>query len=91
MDLGRALLSDKLRDQSIKIVGHTDAKGTVEDNDALSKRRAAAVVGYLVRNFTVARSLLSSRGTGERQLLESDSPEAEVNRRVEIRNVTRAR
>ena len=59
--LGRALSSDKLKDQAIEIVGHTDAKGTAEYNDALSQRRAAAVVGYIVRNFAVDGSLISSK------------------------------
>ena len=48
-----------------------------------SQRRAAAVVGYIVRNFTVDGSLISSKGMGERQLLDNDNPEAAVNRRVE--------
>ena len=89
--LGRALSSEKLKGHAIEIVGHTDAKGTLEYNDALSQRRAAAVVGYIVRNFTVDRSLISSRGMGERDLLDNDNPKAAVNRRVEIRNVTRTR
>ena len=79
-----------LKGQSVEIVGHTDAKGTVEYNDALSQRRAAAVVGYLIRKFTVDGSLISSKGMGERQLLDKGNPEGGVNRRVEIRNVTRA-
>ena len=86
--LGRALTNEKLKGHTIEIVGHTDAKGTVEYNDALSQRRAAAVVSYLVRNFAVDGSLLSSKGMGERQLLDKDNPRAAVNRRVEIRNVT---
>ena len=64
-----------------------------------SQRRAAAVVGSIVGNFTVDASLprrwwtgwSTSQGMGERQLLDNDNPEAAVNRRVEIRNVTRAR
>lgn len=87
--LGRALSSDKLNGQAIEIVGHTDAKGTLEYNDALSQRRAAAVVGYIVRNFAVNGALISSKGMGERQLLDKSDPQAAVNRRVEIRNVTR--
>ena len=87
--LGRALSNEKLKGHAIQIVGHTDARGTVEYNDALSQRRAAAVVGYIVRNFTVDNSLISSKGMGERQLLDKDNSEAAVNRRVEIRNVTR--
>ena len=86
--LGRALSSETLKGQAIEIVGHTDAKGTLEYNDALSQRRAAAVVTYIVRNFTLDPSLISSKGMGERQLLDKDSPAAGINRRVEIRNIT---
>ena len=87
--LGRALASEQLRGQSIEVVGHTDAQGSAEYNDALSQRRAAAVVGYIVRRFALDGSRISSRGMGERQLHDPGRPEAAVNRRVEIRNVTR--
>lgn len=87
--LGRALASEQLRGQSIEVVGHTDAKGSAEYNDALSQRRAAAVVGYIVRHFALDGSRIASRGMGERQLHDPGRPEAAVNRRVEIRNVTR--
>ena len=86
--LGRALSSEALKGQAIEIIGHTDAKGTLEYNDALSQRRAAAVVTYIVRNFTLDPALISSKGMGERQLLDRNNPEAGINRRVEIRNVT---
>ena len=86
--LGRALSSEELKGQAIEIVGHTDAKGTLEYNDALSQRRAATVVTYIVRNFMLDPALISSKGMGERQLLDKDNPEAAINRRVEIRNVT---
>ena len=85
----RRLSNEKLKGHAIEIVGHTDAKGTVEYNDALSQRRAAAVVSYIVRKFTVDDALISSKGMGERELLDKGNPEAGVNRRVEIRNVTR--
>ena len=88
--LGRALSSEELKSQAIEVVGHTDAKGTIEYNDALSQRRAAAVVTYIVRNFTLDPALISSKGMGERQLLDQDNAEAAINRRVEIRNVTQA-
>ncbi|MCY3877516.1 MAG: OmpA family protein [Rhodobacteraceae bacterium] len=86
--LGRALSNDALRGQVIEIIGHTDASGTLEYNDELSERRAGAVVEYLVQNFGVDPVLISSRGMGERQLLDSTNPESGINRRVEIRNVT---
>ena len=80
--LGRALSSEELKGQAIVIVGHTDARGTIEYNDALSQRRAAAVVSYIVGNFTLDPALISSKGMGERQLLDEDNPEAATNRRV---------
>lgn len=86
--LGRALSSDALRGQTIEIVGHTDAKGSLEYNDVLSQRRAAAVVGYITRKFALDGSRISSKGMGERQPIDGENPEAAVNRRVEIRNVT---
>ena len=86
--LGRALASAALKGQRIEILGHTDAKGTAEYNEALSQRRAAAVVSYIVRNFKLDGSLISSKGMGERQLLDKKNSESSVNRRVEIRNVT---
>ena len=86
--LGRALASEQLRYQAIEVVGHTDARGPADYNDALSERRAAAVVGYLVRHFGLDGSRIRSSGMGERELIDPDRPEAAVNRRVEIRNVT---
>ena len=89
--LGRALASPALRGQAIEIVGHTDARGTLAYNDALSARRAKAVVTYIVGNHALNAGLISWKGMGERQLLDRANPEAAINRRVEIRNVTPAR
>ncbi len=86
--LGRALTNKKLKNQSFDIIGHTDATGSHEYNDGLSRRRAATVVRFLMLNFALDRSLISSRGMGERQLIDETDPENEINRRVEIRNVT---
>lgn len=86
--LGRALSSEKLAGQTFEIVGHTDAKGSFEYNDDLSERRAAAVVSYLTTNFGLDRTRISSRGMGKRRLLDEANPFDELNRRVEIRNVS---
>ncbi|WP_295117473.1 OmpA family protein [uncultured Chitinophaga sp.] len=48
----------------VKIVGHTDADGNAAANLALSKKRAEAVKAYLVSNFQIDGSLLSTDGKG---------------------------
>lgn len=86
--LGRALADEEMKGQFVEIVGHTDARGSFEYNDNLSKRRAYAVARYVVENFGLDRMLISAEGMGKRQLLDEGDPEGEINRRVEIRNVT---
>ncbi|MCT4655197.1 MAG: OmpA family protein [Cohaesibacter sp.] len=86
--LGKALENESLKDQAIEIVGHTDAKGSFEYNDQLSLRRAESVVRYVVKNFNLNRSLISAKGMGERMLVNKSDGFSDVNRRVEIRNIT---
>jgi len=86
--LGRALSNDKLKGQTIEIVGHTDARGADAYNDDLSERRAEAVVRYVTEKFGLDPKLISARGMGKRKLLDVADPEGEANRRVEIRNIT---
>jgi outer membrane protein OmpA-like peptidoglycan-associated protein len=50
---------------SIRLVGHTDPKGSDEYNDALSKRRAAAVKLYLVKRGYPADKIATD-GAGKR-------------------------
>ena len=70
-----------------RIVGHTDAVGGDAANLALSKRRAAAVVEYLVSHHHIRRDRLEASGMGARDLLLPDQPKAAANRRVEIVNL----
>lgn len=51
-----------------EIQSHSDSRGSFEFNDNLSNLRAKAVVDYLVSKG-VPRSILVSKGYGERQLL----------------------
>lgn len=82
------------QDLRIAVEGHTDPYGRDEYNQALSERRAQAVVDYLTRGG-VAASRMSQRGYGEQCLLLDDdraSParskaEHRTNRRVEIWSV----
>lgn len=48
----------------IKIVGHTDSDGKPADNLSLSKRRAEAVSSYLINNFGIDESRISTDGKG---------------------------
>lgn len=70
-----------------RIVGHTDAVGGDAANLALSKRRAAAVVEYLVSHHHIHADRLEASGMGARDLLLPDQPKAAANRRVEIVNL----
>ena len=69
----------------IEVGGHTDNIGDEEDNDALSRRRADAVVNYLAREG-VAAGRLTGVGHGSKQPTasnEDDDGRAE-NRRIEF-------
>lgn len=70
----------------IEVIGHTDARGSLDYNDALGRSRAQ-VVATLMEQRGFARNRLSVQSRGEREPLvptRSDAEEAR-NRRVEIR------
>ncbi len=70
---------------SLTIVGHTDAEGTQENNQALSQRRAQAVADYL-ESKNVNPTRLAAVGKGETEPVADNKTEAgrRANRRVEI-------
>lgn len=72
-------------DTDLLIVGHTDAAGTSDYNQALSQRRAAAALNYLVSQG-VNSSRLRASGRGEMEPIATNDTEAgrQLNRRVEI-------
>ena len=69
----------------VTIEGHTDAKGTNEDNLTLSEMRAEAVKNYMVSNG-IKRYRLSSKGYGEEKPISMENTEeaSAQNRRVEF-------
>lgn len=81
-------LMDKLRNAdvvSIKVIGHTDSKGSDAYNQALSERRASSVAAYLLSQG-LAPNKLTSEGRGESEPVANnttDEGRAE-NRRVEL-------
>ncbi len=74
----------------IKVEGHTDSDGTASYNIGLSKRRAAAVVDYLVNNASVPASQLSSAGYGEEQPIATNKTKEgkAQNRRIEFKVIS---
>ncbi len=68
------------------LAGHTDSRGTDAYNEGLSMRRAAAVKKYLVEKFGIAAHLMTPRGYGEKQPVDTNDTDEgrQRNRRVEV-------
>ncbi|MCA9579096.1 MAG: OmpA family protein [Polyangiales bacterium] len=84
LDSITALLRRARSVDTLHVTGHTDQRGSEEDNQSLSERRAAAVVAALrERGLTLE---IDSAGRGESEPLCTDNtPECdERNRRVEF-------
>ena len=75
--------TERLTELKFRAEGHTDAKGTATYNEALSKRRADAVVSYLAQQGITA-GRLQPLGKGFRELFDAANPQTETNRRVTI-------
>jgi outer membrane protein OmpA-like peptidoglycan-associated protein len=82
----KQLLSTLIENPSMKIeiAGHTDSKGSDEYNLILSRRRAQAVMNYLLENG-IDPKRLSAKGYGESMpIADNDTEEGcQQNRRVE--------
>ncbi len=74
------------RGMSLKIVGHTDADGSDDNNMKLSKSRADAVKSALVSVYGIDSGRLESEGRGESQPVgDNNTPDGKAqNRRVEF-------
>lgn len=83
--LGIALASADLAGGRFLLIGHTDAVGSDEDNLDLSRRRAATVRDFLVREAQIDPARLATEGRGERDLALPRDPTNGANRRVEVR------
>lgn len=67
-----------------RIIGHTDASGTDDYNERLSRLRAEEVQRFFVNDCGIDASRLEAVGLGERFLLDGAAPDSEENRRVEF-------
>lgn len=78
-----AMRTPQLAGKRFQINGHTDAVGSRSLNLDLSRRRAQALVDYLVEKGA-SPSQFEVRGLGFDQPLAGTSPRAAANRRVEV-------
>jgi outer membrane protein OmpA-like peptidoglycan-associated protein len=85
--LAKALSDEKLKGSKFRIVGHTDARGSEEYNDDLSRRRARSVTDYLAANYSIPADRIEVAAKGKSELLPGIDPEDERNRRVEVQNI----
>lgn len=87
-DLGRALQHQSLKIYHYVVQGHTCDLGTKSYNLDLSRRRAQAVVNYLVQKYHLAPAQFTIQGYGDSQPLVPNTSEAQraQNRRVVIIN-----
>lgn len=87
--LGTALSSDALAHYRFRVEGHTDTVGSPASNQALSQRRAKAVVNYISAKFNIPMDRLVPVGMGEQDLAvrtAAQVPEPK-NRRVVVVNL----
>ncbi len=85
-ELGKALVSDRLKDKRVVIGGHTDSDASPEYNLKLSKERAEAVKKYLTENFPIAPQRIGTTGFGESNPLVPNTTKYNklLNRRVQV-------
>ena len=69
--------------RQVRLIGHADASGSAEGNQALSVKRAESVKAYLVSKG-VAGDMLVVSGAGSSEPKNAANPMAAENRRVEI-------
>lgn len=86
--LGKALTDPSLASARFMIAGHTDARGTNDYNQLLSERRANTVAQYLISEFAIDAARLEIEGFGEAELYDASRPDDQVNRRVQVVNLS---
>ncbi|MEC3862508.1 OmpA family protein [Mesobacterium sp. TK19101] len=84
VELSTVLRQDDFRNYRLVFMGHTDAKGSVEYNSDLSRRRAESVAQFVALTAGVPPDRIRSVGFGFSQLAVPSDPYAERNRRVQL-------
>ena len=71
----------------IDIKGHSNNKGTAEENQKLSEERAASVLHYLVEKKGVEKQRVTSQGFGKRRII--GNPENQQKRIMEFKIISK--
>ena len=88
-EIAEALKSSVLKNDTIRLEGHTDNTGTIDYNEDLSYRRALSVKTELVNKYGIDSSRLIVKGFGSSQpIADNDTEESRAkNRRVRLVNL----
>ena len=88
-ELGKALISDRIKRKKLTLKGHTDSDGPDAYNLNLSLNRALSVRSYLVGNFEIEPDRIRVAGYGESMPLVPNTltVHKQLNRRVEVQAV----
>ncbi len=80
-------LLEKHPEVRLKVVGHTDARASIEHNEALSKRRVENVKRYLIKNGIDPNRLKPGEWKSEFEPIAPNTTDKkmQLNRRVEVR------
>jgi hypothetical protein len=84
VEIGKALRSAELATARFRVEGHTDKIGDMAYNQALSLKRARAVVTFLLGIFNLNEDRLEVVGKGEAEPLPGKKPTDPANRRVKL-------
>lgn len=70
--------------RQLVILGHTDAAGSAEYNQALSQRRARSVAEFLIEQANLPAQSVRAAGLGFTHLKYPENPTSASNRRVQV-------
>jgi OmpA-OmpF porin, OOP family len=87
--VGDALTEPRMTGYRFRFAVHTDDRGSVDENQALSERRAAAVVDYLRSSFEIPAERIEGLGRGETEPVAEGTTDAirAINRRVTLERI----
>lgn len=84
LDLAAVLRGDDFTGYKLIFMGHTDAKGSAEYNEKLSRERARSVADFVAAAADVPPNRIEAVGLGFRRLADPVDRFSERNRRVQL-------